>query len=387
MGHAVFTPNQGNWRFMDDDAAEPTVALANENVKPTLANNDDIFRLRVRIYDSGDSNQNNGYWKIQHSTDESTWFDLDSANHFVYANGQATEDNIVTTNKLSDTSGKGPYRESVGQTTFDISALGDYEFDFAIVPTGNVSGATTYYFRVLNSSNGSSYTEIALGSETHPQVLTAAVDATTVKTITGKSRIQKTVIQTIDGKSRIQKTGIQSTDGKSRIQKTGIQTTDGKSRIQETTVKTITGKSRIQKTGIQTTDGKSRIQEISVKTLDGKSRIQKITAQTITGKAKIGDASITKTITGKSRIQETAVKTLDGKARIQEIVIQVINGKARIQEIVTQVINGIARIQKTAIKTITGKAKIVDASTIKTITGKASIIGGTTGRRRFIMTT
>lgn len=173
MGHAAFTPVQGNWRMMDDDAAEPTVALANENVKPTLDNNNDIFRLRVRIYESaGDTGQNNGFWKIQHSTDESSWNDLDAANDFNYANGQATEDNNVTTNKLSDTTGKGVYRESAGQTTFDYPAGGDYEWDYAIVPTGNVTGGQTYYFRVLNSADGVSYTEIGAGAS-HPQVLTA----------------------------------------------------------------------------------------------------------------------------------------------------------------------------------------------------------------------
>lgn len=37
MGHAAFTPVQNNWRWMDDDAAEPTTPLADEVVKPTLA--------------------------------------------------------------------------------------------------------------------------------------------------------------------------------------------------------------------------------------------------------------------------------------------------------------------------------------------------------------
>ena len=175
MGHVAFIPTQGNWRWMDDDAAEPTVALADENVSPTLGNNNDIFRLRVRIFEvGGDSGQKNGYWKIQHSTNESDWTDLDVANHFNYANGQAIENGIVTTNKLSDTSGKGPCRESVGVTTFDMGAASDYEFDFAIVPTGNVSGSTLYYFRILNSSDGTGYAEIAVNSETHPQLTTAS---------------------------------------------------------------------------------------------------------------------------------------------------------------------------------------------------------------------
>ncbi len=178
MGHAAFTPNQGNWRMMDDDAAEPTTALAAENVKPTLADNSSIFRIRVRIFESGgDSNQNNGFWRLEHSINESDWTVLGSGADFNYADGQATEDNTVTTNKLSDTSGKGPYRESDGETTFDIAASEDFEFDFSIVPvSANITADTTYFFRILNSPNGSSYAEIVLGGETHPQVISAGPD-------------------------------------------------------------------------------------------------------------------------------------------------------------------------------------------------------------------
>ena len=174
MGKAVFTPLQQNWKFFENNSAEPSVQLASENVKPTLPDNTSIFRLRLSFYESGGAGFNNGYYKIQHSENESDWTDLGSGADFNYANGLATEDNNITGHLTSDGDALGPYRESVGATTYDIVANDTPEFDFAIVPTGTVNGGTTYYFRLLTSEDGVSYTEVPLNtSETHPQVLTA----------------------------------------------------------------------------------------------------------------------------------------------------------------------------------------------------------------------
>lgn len=177
MGHAAFTPNQHNWYWWEDDAAEPTTAIGSENTKPTLSDNTSIIRLRTRILETaGDSALNNGYWRLQYSLNDTDWSDLSGTDDWNWADGQATEDNTVTTNKLSDTTGKGPYRESAAQSSFDVPASGDHEWDFAIVPvSGQIVESQDYYFRVQYSSDGASWTTVALGaSETHPQLTTAS---------------------------------------------------------------------------------------------------------------------------------------------------------------------------------------------------------------------
>lgn len=49
-----FAQQQSNWKFFQDDAFEPTIQLADENVKPTLADSN-IIRCRVAIntFDTG----------------------------------------------------------------------------------------------------------------------------------------------------------------------------------------------------------------------------------------------------------------------------------------------------------------------------------------------
>jgi hypothetical protein len=98
VGGKTFTPEQGNWKWYADNAAEPTTQLEDENTQPTLANNDDIIRLRLAFVETGGVGYNNGYYKIQHSQNDSDWTDLGAAAHFNYANGQATEEDLVTGN-------------------------------------------------------------------------------------------------------------------------------------------------------------------------------------------------------------------------------------------------------------------------------------------------
>lgn len=198
MGKATWTVEQTNWRFYQDQSEViiSSVPLANENVTPTLTDNADIIRLRIVIDETAGGGANNQYWDVEYSTDESSWNSLTSGNHWNWANGVATENDILSNNLISDGSDLGNFRESTGQGTYDYAGNENAEFDFAIQATATVSGGTTYYFRVLTSGDGASYTEVAPGATySHPSVTTATtlnhytLDATpnTSFTFTGNS--------------------------------------------------------------------------------------------------------------------------------------------------------------------------------------------------------
>ena len=156
---------QNNWRFYENDAAEPTAALANENTKPTLAD-DNKLRLRARI-DRDSGIPTNLDLEIQYSTNESDWYNLGAEAHWNWADGLGTEGNITTTFLLTGTDEHGKYYESSGNSE-QATSEELIEVDCCIQQTANVSEGTTYYFRFLDSSS-----EILVASEkTHPQVLT-----------------------------------------------------------------------------------------------------------------------------------------------------------------------------------------------------------------------
>jgi hypothetical protein len=168
----TFTPRQQNWKWYQDDAAEPTTQLANENVKPTLAN-DNIIRLRVTTAELGDANGISTTWTLEYSTNDTDFTAFGPSNDWDYANGQATEGNSVAGLKTSDALSNGLYIESA-TVNYQLGKSDIVEHDFAIQQTANASGNTTYYFRVLIGG-----TAVPLNSgETHPQVLTAAATST-----------------------------------------------------------------------------------------------------------------------------------------------------------------------------------------------------------------
>jgi hypothetical protein len=172
MGGAVFTPEQRNWQFYDDATPDTSkTQLANENTKPNLENDTDIIRMRFCIAETGGKLGNNVIPSLQYDTDSGfpSPQSFGSSQHWDYADGADTEGNMVDTLLLSDTDTANEYLESASQkVTVPANAAGE-EFDFAIVPTANVSGDTTYYFRILLDA-----TAVPLGSgETYPQVFTA----------------------------------------------------------------------------------------------------------------------------------------------------------------------------------------------------------------------
>ena len=174
MGGKTFTPNQDNWQWFSDDNAEPVGgdALAAENTEPTLANNSDKIRLRLRIDETGGAGGNNQELTLEHSINGVDWFSVDAANDFDYADGLAIEGNNVTTFLLTGTTTAGEYHESgTNQDSYPASSL--VELDVCIVPTANVSPTTSYEFR---TSLDAVLVPLA-GGATYPAVTTAAAAA------------------------------------------------------------------------------------------------------------------------------------------------------------------------------------------------------------------
>ena len=131
--------SQENWRWYQDNAPEPTSALAAENVRPTLANNTDKIRLRVTVRSIlGGGTLSNLY--LEWSQDQVNWFAFGASQHWNYANGQATEGNATTTYKLSDSNDHGKYHESATiSETWAMDGIWK-EMDWCIVPTAYVEG-------------------------------------------------------------------------------------------------------------------------------------------------------------------------------------------------------------------------------------------------------
>lgn len=144
MGGGSFIPRQQNWKWFQNDAAEPTTSLAAENTSPVLADSN-IIRLRVTIAETGGKGASGQSTDILYSSDLVSWFSMSASNDWNYANGQATGGNTVTTNKLSDTSNKQKYHES-STVTETWSASTAYEEDWAIQPTIHAKAGTIYYF-------------------------------------------------------------------------------------------------------------------------------------------------------------------------------------------------------------------------------------------------
>lgn len=163
------------WRFYDDDGVEPTAALADENVKPTLANNTDIVRLRLCHFTDGAGDR---LISVLYSDDDATWTALDAGNEWNWANGQATHGNYISGAKITDTDQNQRYMEQNGLDDYFDNGK-NMEWDIALVPTGTVAEGTTYYFRIYAEGTGIAPD----GGETTPQVLTATTTSRRVMLI------------------------------------------------------------------------------------------------------------------------------------------------------------------------------------------------------------
>jgi hypothetical protein len=179
----IFTPKAGNWRWFSDTNAEPVVgdALAAEDVKPTLANNTDIIRLRLEIVEEGGLAGGNYNFEIKYGTGPAGPFtSMGAGNHWNWANGVGTAGAANTTYLVADSgTDNGIKYESTSQTDI-LGASAVYEGDWAIVPTATVNTNTTYYFQITIFLN-TVPADISYGANGLPQVLTAAAVAGTGK--------------------------------------------------------------------------------------------------------------------------------------------------------------------------------------------------------------
>jgi hypothetical protein len=145
-----FIPNTYAFRWFADNRPEPIAAdgLANTDVAPTLATNDNILRLRAMIYNSGTTGST-AVLTAQYSTDGSTFVAMGSSNHWNYANGQAVDGNTCagpTFFVYGATFGKYHESASISETWVVGTRL---EFDFALQATATVLGSQLYTFRFL----------------------------------------------------------------------------------------------------------------------------------------------------------------------------------------------------------------------------------------------
>jgi len=139
------SPKQGNWRFYQNNAAEPTIALAAENTMPTLVN-DSKLRLRVGCEDA--LMIINCAWHIQYSTDNASWHNTGADAHWDWADGLGTEGSNITGALLTGSTWAGDYHESSGlyETILDT---GIKEIDCCLQQTANASASTKYYFKII----------------------------------------------------------------------------------------------------------------------------------------------------------------------------------------------------------------------------------------------
>lgn len=162
-----FAPKQQNWHIYQDDAAEPTTQLSNENTLAPAVNNVSIVRVRVTINETG-GKAGSGAVTMEYSTDNTNFTAFGTGNHWNYADGQAANGGTVTTNKCTDTTGKMHYHEDASGSESWVAST-SYEMDFAIKPNATAFGNTTYYFRFKIAG-----TEVPLNtSMSHPQIATA----------------------------------------------------------------------------------------------------------------------------------------------------------------------------------------------------------------------
>lgn len=164
----AFTPKQQNWRWYQNNAAEPTVALAAENTAPSVLVTDGIIRLRLTIAETGGTDGSNKAITLEYSTDESTWTAFGTSALFNYANGAATGGNTIAGRLLSDSDTSGKYHEN-GSTQESWTANNILEMDFAISTVAGKKPLGTYYFRAKQAG-----TEVPLNTgETHPSLVLA----------------------------------------------------------------------------------------------------------------------------------------------------------------------------------------------------------------------
>ena len=184
MSTKFFTPETHSWWWFENNAAEPSVQLANEVTAPTLAD-ESIIRLRWCVNETGGLDPPSGPLfriQVEDTTDNpGAWNTLGAGQAFNWANGLGTEGNAITA--VITTAGAtvlGFYQESDALAQTPLAKNNHIEWDAAIVPVnGNYTGGNTYTFR-LQIDSGAGYVTVgasaALPSLVVTSIITVIVD-------------------------------------------------------------------------------------------------------------------------------------------------------------------------------------------------------------------
>lgn len=148
-----YSPVSRSWRWYDDESiANPTIALAEEDVAPTEIYNQNNIRLRISLGEIGGLSQV-GRKRLQFSSDGTNFSDVGEAGSgaaWRYCNYGGTDDALVTALLISSSLNYGPYvRTGVGASTFNHLAFSNPEFDYCIQDNSALVN-TTYTFRIYD---------------------------------------------------------------------------------------------------------------------------------------------------------------------------------------------------------------------------------------------
>lgn len=177
MGHTWTDPVSYNWRWYEDDGAEPTTALAAENAVYAIPHGAyfKVLRLRIQIREQGNLGGTGTLGlKYRNATQPSIWYSVTGASSLVrYYDGQAVEGNTLAGAKLSDTDYLGKYQESDYTQTYNAAQDSDSEYDITIRLAPICPGYTVEFKLVFNG------TEISPASGKALPSLEAAADTQT----------------------------------------------------------------------------------------------------------------------------------------------------------------------------------------------------------------
>jgi Secretion system C-terminal sorting domain len=171
---------QSNWRWRNDDGTETTATWkAAQNAQTIMNAPDEVWRLRLNVYNSTPNDTLSLLDTLQYSTSTGgPWINIDmttTSNPFIIA---GTSSYVVqaepTTAQLTDASG---YSFATGKTMVDSVSLQNYalipsqrtEFEWTIKSTSALVPNTIYYFRQWG------ITQSLDPSNTYPSLVTAGL--------------------------------------------------------------------------------------------------------------------------------------------------------------------------------------------------------------------
>lgn len=163
-GVATFTQNNYKW-FSNDDSVQPIDNIGSDNSAVNLPENSTTVRLRMTLLigTSTWAALSSSKFNLQFAGSTSgPWINVGAIASTsqvwrFYNNPSPADDADITVNLITGSDVLGTYEEINPTATNPRSATvgQDVEFDFSL-DTTNVSPGSTYYFRLVNSSDGSS---------------------------------------------------------------------------------------------------------------------------------------------------------------------------------------------------------------------------------------